>query len=205
MKKRRKKRNKKVKIGIFAVLAVVILLTMLIIGGFKLYESFERQLEEDNHPLKYTDIVEKYSDAYNVPQELIYATIKAESNFDPKAESSAGACGLMQLLPTTFEELVHETNGSETAEDIFDPEVNIKYGTYYMAKLYKRFGDWDTVHAAYNAGQTRVAQWLADPEYSKDGKLTNIPYPETENYITKIKQYKEKYIQLYGIGENGNE
>lgn len=200
MTRRRKKKNDNL-FTLFVILTIMLFLTLLVIGGFKVYRSIENEIDKEKHPILYSEYVEKYSKEYGVPEIVIYSTIKAESNFDPNAVSVADACGLMQILPSTFNSLVAELDGTETGGDIFDPEINIKYGTYYLSKLYKRFGEWKTVHAAYNAGETRVASWLTNEKYAKDGKLTNIPYKETSNYVIRIANYKEKYKELYEMGE----
>lgn len=78
-------------------------------------------------------------------------------------------------------------NGEDISVDmLYDPETNIKYGTYFLSILYEEFGSWDTVYAAYNAGRSRVNSWLSDDEVTKDGKLVNIPYPETARYVKRV-------------------
>jgi soluble lytic murein transglycosylase len=80
---------------------------------------------------------------------------------------------------------------------LLDYEINIKFGTYFLSLLYEEFNDWDTALAAYNAGRGSVNKWLDDPNVTQDGKLVNIPFEETRNYIQKVNKAKEKYIQLY--------
>ncbi len=144
-------------------------------------------------PEKYRDIVLKSSEKYQIPVEILYGVIKTESNFDENATSIAGACGLMQLMPETFSWL--QTTRGESLEDslIYDPKINIDYGSSYLAMLYERFENWDTVFAAYNAGPTIVSVWL---ESSEDNTLKNIPYDETDNYVKKvnlaIQEYRKK-------------
>ena len=83
--------------------------------------------------------------------------------------------------------------------DLFDPEINIRYGCYYLSYLYEKFGDLELAYAAYNAGPTNVEKWLADPSVSKNGKLVNIPFEETRNYVKKVNSARETYQELYEI------
>ena len=91
-------------------------------------------------------------------------------------------------------------NENLTVNDIYDPEVSIRYGTYYLRYLFEKFHNWDTVFAAYNGGEGNVAKWLNDPAYSNgDGTLKSIPFPETARYVQKIndniKYYKSTYYE----------
>ena len=141
-------------------------------------------------------IVDKYAEQYNVPSYLVLAVIEVESDFDPAATSSAGACGLMQMLPKTFAWLTSSEHLGENLKslELFDPDVSIRYGTYYLKYLFTRFRNWDTALAAYNAGEGNVAEWLEDDEYSNsDGTLKYIPFKETRNYVKKVNKAIEHY------------
>ena len=158
------------------------------------------------HPRKYEEIITKHATEYNIPEYIIYAIINVESGFDPEA-SSGEADGLMQIAPTTFKWIGSEEHLGENlpASKVYDPETNIKYGCYYLRYLFLRFQKWDTVFAAYNAGETRVAEeWLVNPEYS-DGKgnLTYIPYKETRNYVKKVNSEIEYYKNTYYKNDMG--
>ena len=88
----------------------------------------------------------------------------------------------------------------ETANplNIYDPETNIKYGTYYLSYLYRRFENWENTFAAYNAGPGNVYKWLDDPEYSdSEGNLTHIPFSETREYVKRVAKYRNKYEKNY--------
>ena len=152
--------------------------------------------EEGAYPQKYSEYVEKYAKEYNIPEYVIYGVIKVESDFDPLARSSVGACGLMQMTPKTFSWLTSSEHLGEnlTPDELFDAEVSIRYGTYYLKYLFTRFHNWDTVLAAYNGGEGNVAKWLADDEYSNgDGTLKYIPFKETRNYVKKVNQAIDNY------------
>lgn len=151
------------------------------------------------HPTHYADLVNKCSQEFGVPRSVIFAVIKTESSFRPDAVSHAGAKGLMQLTPDTFDWLQTKTGESYSVEDLHEPAVNIRYGTMLLAMLYNEFGRWDTAYAAYNAGLNRVRIWLADPDISNEGELTAIPYPETDNFVKKVAKAAAEYRRLYDI------
>ena len=145
-------------------------------------------------------IVDKYAEQYNVPSYLVLAVIEVESEFDPAATSSAGACGLMQMTPKTFAWLTSSEHLGEnlTPDELFDPEVSIRYGTYYLKYLFTRFHNWDTVLAAYNGGEGNVKKWLNNPNYTdEEGNLTYIPFDETRAYVSKVEQKINHYQTLY--------
>ena len=185
-------------------LVVVIVLAISIALGF-LADLALTKIEQAIYPKpqEYTDFVKKYAHEYNVSEELVYAVIKTESGFDSSAVSIKGAIGLMQMMPSTFEWLTNDIMREHLDRGmLYDPETNIKYGTYYLSRLYNRFGDWDTAIAAYNGGEGNVSKWLEDSRYSDDGLKLNtdkIPdnFRETRNYVKKVNKALEKYRELY--------
>lgn len=182
------------------ILALIIVFALSIGIGVAVNEIWNF-VDKKIYPLSYDDIISKASEEFDVPKNIIYATIKVESNFDPLAISSKGASGLMQMLPATFRWLTGDEHLGEhlASRKLNDPEVSIRYGTYYLSYLYKKFDyNWDTAFAAYNGGEGNVAKWLNDPKYS-DGKgnLTNIPTNETKKYVKKIKRAIDAYNDLY--------
>ena len=151
-------------------------------------------------PYKYKEYVDKYSVEYDVDPLLVLSVIKGESNFDPKAESNRGAKGLMQIMDSTGQWISSNIEISYFLPHmLYDPEINIKMGCWYLNNLIEQFGNVDTALAAYNAGSGNVSQWLQDSEYSKDGEtLYNIPFAETKKYVDKIKVNYKMYQYLYG-------
>lgn len=153
---------------------------------------------ENPDELLYAEYVRASSAEFAVDESIIYAVIYCESNFQSDAVSSVGAKGLMQMMPPTFEELQGYLKETHDEDALFDPEISIRYGTYYLSRLYQRFGNWETAFAAYNAGPTIVSKWLKDETYSQDGKtLAQIPYSETTHYVKKVCGMVEKYNELY--------
>jgi len=106
----------------------------------------------------------------DVPIDMIRAVIQAESSGDPNAVSPAGAQGLMQLMPDTARDM--------GVDDPFDIRENILGGVKYLSRLFDKYGDWNKVLAAYNAGPGRVDRYGAD-----------VPFPETQNYVSKVKRF----------------
>ena len=158
------------------------------------YQDFKKQ----QYPLPYYDIVEKYSAQFDIPMEMVYAIMRTESSFDPNAVSHANAKGLMQLTDDTLDWITRYHLKTEGEIDIFDPEINIMVGTYYLRYAYDRYENWDTVYASYNAGIGRVDSWLKDSRFSEDGiTLYYIPYKETREYVIKINDALDKYRDLY--------
>lgn len=151
------------------------------------------------YPIKYENIVNESCKMYNIEPELIYAMIKSESGFDEKAESPVGARGLMQITPDTFEWLKIYTNDKDlNIEELFNPEVNIRYGTLFISILRKRYYSDEIILCAYNAGMSTVDRWLKDGKVSNGGEeLIFIPYKETREYVSRIKESKEMYKYLY--------
>ena len=152
------------------------------------------------YPTKYSEYVEKYSEENGIDKYLVYAIIKAESNFNPNVKSNADARGLMQLMEETAVERSNAIEGTEIeAYDLYDPETNIKLGTSYFAYLLGLYDD-NMVLAiiAYNAGLGNVEQWIKDGVIKADGSdIENIPYKETENYVRKILRDYQMYLKLY--------
>ncbi|MBQ2862818.1 MAG: lytic transglycosylase domain-containing protein [Clostridia bacterium] len=180
-----------------SVTVIIIFALSIAIGYYSslLWDKAEKNL----YPLRYAEFVDDASESFGVPKKIIYAVIKTESDFDSTAQSSAGAIGLMQIAPATFEEISGKLGDSYEKGMMYDPETNIRYGTYYLSYLYRYFEDWDLVFAAYNAGMGNVSSWLDDTQYSDgQGHLVNIPFAETSQYVKKINDAINKYIDLYG-------
>ena len=185
---------KRTPLRVTAVICIIVLAAGI---GFA-YDRISSAIEKNIYPLKYSEYVEKYSEKYGVPQNIIYSTIKVESDFNSDAVSSAGAIGLMQIMPSTFEWLQGMIGENLDIMALYDPDTNIKYGTYYLIYLYNRYGDWTLAHMAYNAGIGNVSEWLENEDYiDGDGKIVNIPFKETRNYIKKIEKTLGRYNKIY--------
>lgn len=177
---------------------IVLLILGLSLGIGLAVDRICDAIDRSSYPQKYSEFVTEYSALYGVPEQIVYAVIKTESGFSSSAVSSAGAIGLMQIMPDTFDFISMMLQSNYEVGMLNDPQTNIRYGTYYLSYLFDKFGHWETVYAAYNAGPGRVAEWQQDSRYSdENGLLTDIPYPETRNYIKKVTKAAEMYARLY--------
>ncbi len=201
-----KRKSRRTVGGTLFVLFLLILVAVGLVGILRLIDSTGEQIdehlyfpkdEEDPDRLMYADYVESAAAEFGVDETIIYAIIYSESNFKADALSPVGARGLMQMMPATFAEMQGYLKETYDDDALFQPAINIRYGTYYLSRMYKRFGDWEIAFAAYNAGPTAVSKWLKDERYAKDGKLVHIPYQETAHYVTKVKGMVEKYKEYY--------
>ncbi len=150
------------------------------------------------YPMRYTKIVSENAETFEIDEPLLYALIKAESGFDKNAVSSVGAKGLTQITPETFCWLQTKTNEEYQEDALFEPEISIYYGAYFLDMLLDEFGNTETALAAYHAGRGKVNEWLADPRISPDGEtLENIPYEDTSAYVKKVMKNYNKYNEIY--------
>jgi soluble lytic murein transglycosylase len=142
--------------------------------------------ERLRYPLHYASYVRVHARENNLDPSLLAAVIEQESKFDTSAESSSGAIGLMQLTPTTAKGIAIRTGGSAfQTSDLYNPEINIRYGSWYLHNLFAKYGSERLVLAAYNAGQGNVDRWLAA------GKP--IQYPETRAYVARVERLQKIY------------
>ena len=150
------------------------------------------------YKLEYTEYVKKYANEYNVDEYLIYAIIKAESNFEPNAESHRGAKGLMQLMYSTAEDISKRIGIELNEDNILEPDININLGTKYISMLIQKYNNINLALAAYNAGSGNVDGWIEKGTLKSDGSdIENVPFTETNNYVRKILRDYEIYKNIY--------
>lgn len=204
---------------VWAVVAGVLTVVMVLSGfwGYRQWRAWEerraqarleRQLQEekDRYKLVYRDLIEKYAWERGIQPAFIAAIIYCESRFDPQALSEVGAMGLMQIRDSTGEWIAEKLGEKDgfTSEKLYDPETNIRYGTWYLQFLKDLFGnDLVKIAAGYHAGQGAVASWLENPEYSPDGEnLRVIPYADTKQYVERVRTAYEMYLKHHYNQEN---
>lgn len=177
----------------------IIIILLLVISaaiGFG-WDYLYGQYELRTHPMEYRDIINEYTSEYGVPEEIVYSVINNESSFRIDAESHAGAIGLMQITPDTFDWLKMKTGEKLDVGMLYDPKINIKYGILFLSILHAEFNDWELSFAAYNAGLNRVKyDWLLNEEYIKDGKIVKLPFEETDNYVKRVTKDVPVYKRL---------
>lgn len=174
------KRLLKKKILVFISLIVII---VIIINS----TNIKKIIYNNIYPKKYSYEVEKYAKEYSVDENLIYAVIKAESNFDKNAVSRKNAKGLMQLMYDTAVDIANTIGIEINEEKILEPDTNINIGTKYISILINKYNNIEVALAAYNAGSGNVDNWIANGVIQSDGSdIENIPFNETNNYVRKI-------------------
>jgi soluble lytic murein transglycosylase len=177
-------------VGVLLLVGVIIGVTRFDLGG---------TIDELTLPLRHDDIIRQQAAEKGVPADLIAAVIFEESKFQDQT-SSAGARGLMQITPDTAD-TIENLSGGETFvyEDLADPELNIRYGTFYLAYLLDKYkGDVVAALAAYNAGEGNADAWGGSGM-----KIDDIEFPETYDYVQDVlerrDQYRDKYAEELGL------
>lgn len=194
---RRKRKKKGCGCSGLLVTALAFILLACILIFTDVLSVLRQKIEMQLYPLNYREEILKASDEYDLEPEFICAVIHTESGFKSDAESVAGAQGLMQIMPETFNWICDLKDEDYSPEDVFIPQVSIDYGCYYLRRLTNTYGDCYTACAAYNAGGV-VDSWLRNPRYSSDGiTLYSIPYSETSEYVDKIRHAEQMYQKLY--------
>jgi soluble lytic murein transglycosylase len=147
--------------------------------------------ERLRYPLAYEQIVRGHARHYRLDPALLAAVIYQESKFRSSARSHSGAIGLMQLQPATAEGIAIRTGGTRfRVDDLYEPEINVRYGAWYLRHLLDKYGDERTALAAYNAGQDNVDRWR------REGR--GIAFPETRAYVDRVEALKRIYRDAYG-------
>jgi soluble lytic murein transglycosylase len=142
------------------------------------------------YPLEYEHIIRGHAANHDLDPALVAAVVYVESRFDPNATSAAGAIGLMQLLPETARGIALRTGGDRfVVADLRDPEINIRYGSWYLDHLRAKYGDVSLALAAYHAGQGSVDHWREEG--------LGIPFPATREYVEEVERLSRVYADAY--------
>ena len=177
------------------------LLLVLALAGTLLFSAFRDKIEHWEYPQRFTEYVEYYAGKYGIDPMILYAFIRTESNFDPNADSDAGARGLMQITEVTFDWIKMKIAPTEslTFDDLYDPETNIRFGSYFVSYCLDRYsGHLATAAAAYHSGVGTVDGLLGQEAYSLDGvTLDHYPYPQMRLYVKKITESYQHYSEIY--------
>ena len=199
---------------VFPVRVVLVLFLLLIVAGLALMitrgslnrlrdEREQAALEYDRlvarHTVRYREWIEKYALENGIEPAYAAAIILRESSYDPRATSSVGARGLMQVMEDTFNYVRRNLGESTTFDDMYDPETNIRYGCWYLGNLSRTFdGDPIEMACAYHAGPNNVKLWIMN--YAADQKnlrLEEIPMEDTRYYAGKVYDAYAIYFQHY--------
>ena len=179
------------------VIISIILLSVLI--GFAYY-LIGGAVDRGAHPRpeQYSAYIERYSSEYGVPEYIVYAVILEKSGFVSNLVSEDGRVGLMQISPDTFRWLLTLTKETLEPGMLYEPETNIRYGTYMMSYLYTKYNRWETVYVAMEAGVNATEVWKDDPAYADaNGNFIKIPDADVEREVKKIEKSADMYMKLY--------
>ena len=161
----------------------------------------DKAVKEITLPLRHEDIIRRQANDKNLDPSLIAGVIYVESRFRDQT-SHAGAKGLMQLLPSTADDIARKSGGTAFVQgDLANPQVNISYGSFYLRYLLQRYGGNEVLAiAAYNAGEGRVDQWIFDARHKGEAfdRARHIPFPETRHYVQQVLDVRARYREEYG-------
>jgi peptidoglycan lytic transglycosylase len=172
---------------------VFVLVLVAVVAGAAVYitTSSPPWYERIRYPLRYSEYVRVHAREHRLDPALLAAVIYQESKFRSDAKSKSGAIGLMQLTPATADGIAIRTHGSAFhTSDLYDPDINIRYGTWYLANLFSKYGSERLVLAAYNAGQGNVDKWRANGQ--------PIQFAETRAYVKRVEHLKSIYRKAWG-------
>ena len=178
-----------------AVFVLAGLVAAAVIAIFVLSDFFERGIREVTLPLRHENIIRQQADEKGVDAALIAAVIYSESRFVDQT-SAADARGLMQITPETARDIERLSGGTSfELDDLRDPDINIRYGTFYLAHLLDVY-DEDVVAAlaAYNAGPGNAEDWGGSTM-----KLDDITFPETREYVKGVLEKQREYRHIYDL------
>lgn len=178
-----------------------LLLMILVLASLSYFvwqnEDFQRKYL---YPYDYQDTINFYADRYEVDRNLVASVILAESKFRQDATSVHGARGLMQIMPETGSWIATQIeDDSFSVDKLYNVNMNIKYGTWYLSELQTEFeGNEVLALAAYNAGRGNVYEWMEKYHWDINFKdYTKIPFPETREYVKRVLENKKHYNRLY--------
>ena len=170
------------------IIIALVTIVIIVLGAI----GINKQMIKILYKRDFSEHVSKYALEYGLDEDLLYAIIKAESNFNPEAVSTSNAQGLMQLMYSTAEEVARKNKIELTKDNILDPAINIEIGTIYISTLLNKYNCLEVALAAYNAGSGNVDKWISNGIIKADGSdIENIPFKETNTYVRKIlRDYK---------------
>ena len=178
-------------------LAWLVVLLAVAAGAFAyVHETSPPWYERIRYPLRYSEYVRVHAREHDLDPALMAAVIYQESKFRSDARSSSGAIGLMQLTPSTAHGIAVRTGGHAfRTDDLYDPEINIRYGAWYLHNLFAKYHSERLVLAAYNAGQGNVDRWLSRDE--------PVQFAETRAYVSRVEHLKAIYRRAWAsqLGE----
>lgn len=172
------------------LLWLLVIVVVLAAAAAYVFETSPPWYERIRYPLRYSEYVRVHAREHDLNPALLAAVIYQESKFRPSARSTSGAIGLMQLTPDTARGIAIRTGGHRfVTSDLYDPEINIRYGAWYLAHLFDKYHSERLVLAAYNAGQGNVDRWRSEG--------VGIQFPETVAYVDRVEKLKRIYASAW--------
>lgn len=180
-------------------ISILFLLALLVIAAIIGINYASDKLYKAAYPKKHSETITKYAAEFNIDENILYAVIKTESDFETDVTSNVGARGLTQIMEDTFNWIKTKLHDEETTyDDMYLVEHNIRYGAFLIGYLYNEFQSYETAVAAYHAGRTATAKWLDNADYSSNGiTLDKIPSSDTGHYVAKVMKSFNMYTKLY--------
>ena len=183
------------------IIAFILLVAVSIGFGFA-FDGVATAIEKHNHPLdeRYANDIRAYAAEFAIPEHILWAVVRTESDFVSNRVSANGEIGLMQLTPERLSHIctdILKENAPDTGL-LYDPSTNLRCGAAYLSDLYRQYGVWDTVYAAYSVGVEQVNEWLQNSAYvNEQGRLHSIPNQQVNDYIKAVNRAAELYHRLY--------
>lgn len=181
------------RIGAFIILIGFIAALMCFLFGYMPY-----WFKSETYLTEYSEIVDKWSEAYGIDRAFVFAVIRTESNFNPDAVSDAGAIGLMQIIEDSFDWVSKKTGHTDLVfDDMFTPEYSIEYGCFMLSYLYGKYGSYELAAAAYHSGMGEVDSWIASGIVDiQSVEVGDFKGNNTRHYVDKIMKAYNKYLEM---------
>ena len=189
------------KLNYLRILAFVLLVALSVGFGFA-FDAIATAIDKHNYPIvdAYAAPIKEYAEEFAIPEAVLWAVVSVESDFVSNAVSGDGAIGLMQLTPDEFRMICTDLLDSAEVDVgmLYNPASNLRAGAAYLSELYRRYGVWETVFAAYHTSVEQVDAWLSDKALvSEQGRLQNLPDNNTTKYMKSTQKALEHYQTLY--------
>lgn len=186
----------------FRRVVILLLLIGLSVTFGATFDAVADRVERHRYPKpeRYTETVSAYAARYGVPEAVIWAIVRTESNFESSARREDGSTGLMQLTPEQFADISARLLHGESADPglLYDPDTNLRAGCALLSDLYARYGVWDAVYLAWHSGTTQTDLWMSDPACVNDlGIPVRVPDADASSFLSRVKKTERMYAKLY--------
>lgn len=183
-------------------LLILLLILAASIGFGFAFDGIMTAWEKHDHPRpeEFAEEIAQNSKEYGLPEAILWAAACVESDFASNAKAPDGSIGLLQIHPDRFAHIRETVLSLPPAEDgmLYDPATNLQSGAAYLSHLYRRYGVWDTVFAAWATDESTVDAWLKNPAYSNDGgTLSSIPDAAAAEFVARMRDAVALYTDLY--------